>query len=392
MAWGPGARGTHGRVSRSGGGAGWCSTSTKSVGCRRSNGGRAATAPYGVLFAFQAAILVAMTWIIGGAVTGSQRVRPGAIVAVKMFGLIYLVFMGLRLVAGASFADGHSWLDNPLPSVFHLVLASFVLASVAVETTKQVTASSWSAAPRFAVYATYPIVTTGACVGFYVMAKQGVPEPIAAYVPVLVALMIIVASEWKWPYRRSWRPNASTVASDAAFTLGVQVALPTMLALAYALIASSLVEGSAWQLRDLWPHSLPATAQVVLMVFVADLFRYPLHRVMHTSPRLWEAARRAPLAATTLLAERWSLPSTREVDSRPARCLAFCDCWRRPLGALRIFCVLRRERLLSALELRRETWRSQLGDQRTRSYTDGTTRPMSRNRRRTSATTPSCST
>lgn len=142
--------------------------------------------------------------------------------------------------------------------------------------------------PNIVRYALYPMLIVAACSGFYAMAKSGVPEPIAAYVPVLIALVIIVSCERRWPYRESWAPTRESLMTDAAFTLSVQIALPTLLAVGYALIASTLVEGSSWQLRGLWPHSLPSTLQVVLMVLVADLFRYPLHRVMHTSPVLWK--------------------------------------------------------------------------------------------------------
>ena len=145
-----------------------------------------------------------------------------------------------------------------------------------------------SSTPAAVRYGLYPLLTTTACVAFYAMAKSGVPELIAAYVPVLTAIAIIVAVEWKWPYRPEWRADFKTAKTDAAFTLIVQVALPTMLALAYALIASAIADGSGWQLTMLWPHQLPATAEVVLMVFVAEVLRYPLHRAMHRSPRLWK--------------------------------------------------------------------------------------------------------
>lgn len=137
-------------------------------------------------------------------------------------------------------------------------------------------------------YGMYPTLVTAACLSFYVMAKTGVPELFAAYIPVLVALMLIATVEYVWPYREAWRPTAKSLRSDAAFTLIVQVALPSFLGFGYALLAASLADGSGWQLRMLWPHSLPATVQVVLMVIVADLFRYPLHRAMHTVPALWK--------------------------------------------------------------------------------------------------------
>lgn len=37
--------------------------------------------------------------------------------------------MVLRLAAGLTVLDGHAWFDAPLPSVFHLGLATFVLVA-----------------------------------------------------------------------------------------------------------------------------------------------------------------------------------------------------------------------------------------------------------------------
>ena len=134
---------------------------------------------------------------------------------------------------------------------------------------------------------TYPVVTTVACVCFAVMAEFEVPVLIAAYGAVLIALAAIVASEWEWPFRPSWHPDRQALTSDTTFAITVQMALPTALSIGAALAISNLANGSKPGLRDLWPHSLPAPVQVVLMVLVADLFRYPLHRAMHASPTLW---------------------------------------------------------------------------------------------------------
>ncbi|MCB0997625.1 MAG: sterol desaturase family protein [Acidimicrobiales bacterium] len=134
---------------------------------------------------------------------------------------------------------------------------------------------------------TYPLVTTGACATFYALAKSGAPTVLAAYPPVLTAAAVVTALEVRHPYRRTWHPSARTVAADVGFMVFVQMALPAVLSITFALVAEQLASDSGWQLRQLWPHSLPSTAQVVLMVFVADLPRYWLHRAAHHQPWLW---------------------------------------------------------------------------------------------------------
>lgn len=56
--------------------------------------------------------------------------------AILVLGAAYLGFMTFRLVAGQTFLDGHAWFDVPLPSLFHIVLAGFVIISgLALRTT-----------------------------------------------------------------------------------------------------------------------------------------------------------------------------------------------------------------------------------------------------------------
>ena len=51
--------------------------------------------------------------------------RKGKILWV--LGLIYLVTMGIQLVVGLVIAPNHFWFGATLPTVFHLVLAAFVM-------------------------------------------------------------------------------------------------------------------------------------------------------------------------------------------------------------------------------------------------------------------------
>lgn len=82
--------------------------------------------PYPVLLASQILLIAVMTrtaWAIG-----AGRLRPS-----RRLGWILAVFTGLyggvmvaRLVLGLTIARGHWWLDAPLPTVFHLVLTTYL--------------------------------------------------------------------------------------------------------------------------------------------------------------------------------------------------------------------------------------------------------------------------
>ena len=93
--------------------------------------------PYPLLVTAQVAIIIAMVVIIARAARGQTTLRAGALRIVSALGIAYFVLMAIRLVAGLTVADDGSWFDNPLPSLFHLVLATFVLCWVSVDRSRE---------------------------------------------------------------------------------------------------------------------------------------------------------------------------------------------------------------------------------------------------------------
>lgn len=85
--------------------------------------------PYPVLLATQIAILIGQSAIISGVASGRFRPSPVVRRSLAVFGLLYLGVMIVRLVLGSTALAGDSWFDAILPSIFHLVLASFVLVT-----------------------------------------------------------------------------------------------------------------------------------------------------------------------------------------------------------------------------------------------------------------------
>ncbi|MDO9469083.1 MAG: hypothetical protein Q7J36_17420 [Thiobacillus sp.] len=83
--------------------------------------------PYPVLLLSQLLILAAMVienlQLARGALV--QRPRLGRWLA--LLGSLYFAGMVLRLVLGQTLYAGSSWFDRPLPTLFHLVLAAWLL-------------------------------------------------------------------------------------------------------------------------------------------------------------------------------------------------------------------------------------------------------------------------
>ncbi len=82
--------------------------------------------PYSLLLASQVAIVVVMARTaraIGTGRLGRSRRTGWALAA---FTGVYGCVMVARLVLGLTIARGHWWLDAPLPTIFHLVLTTYL--------------------------------------------------------------------------------------------------------------------------------------------------------------------------------------------------------------------------------------------------------------------------
>jgi len=81
---------------------------------------------YPLLLASQLAILVAMVWGTS-AVCRRPRARKSAGRWLIVLGAVYFSSMALRLVLGLTVLSDLAWFAKPLPALFHLVLAAYVL-------------------------------------------------------------------------------------------------------------------------------------------------------------------------------------------------------------------------------------------------------------------------
>jgi len=248
--------------------------------------------PYGMLVVLQLAIVTGQVCVIGAVRRGQRLLRPESRRMISAFAVIYLAVMVFRLIAGLTFAGGGGWLDARLPTVFHLVLAGFLLLWMHHESCRGegVASAGRTAAGEGAPWGTrvllYPVVSIGACVAFFLLERSGAPTMVAAYGAILLAAIVITVAEQRLPYRAAWAADRSMVTTDVAFLAVVQMVIPAFAAIAFALCAGAFAN-SVWEVRHVWPHHLPGILQVGLVLIAADFLRYWQHRAMHRSPTLW---------------------------------------------------------------------------------------------------------
>jgi len=86
-----------------------------------------ATMPYGLLLTAQIAILFLLVHTALRFTRGRVKARHRLGVLLMVFGSIYFISMLARLLLGLTLLSGNRWFASWLPTLFHLVLAVYVL-------------------------------------------------------------------------------------------------------------------------------------------------------------------------------------------------------------------------------------------------------------------------
>lgn len=234
---------------------------------------------YSWLVTAQLALLTAMVLLIK---TVDGRARPRLGLFFSLAGLVYLTAMLLRAGIGTFGLSDAPWFQAPLPTSFHLVLASFLL----------ILGLHWRAAGRragggFAVRSArallYPATLCGVLALFYWSMESGSSVGFAAYHAVMLGGAVVVLAELLLPYRRGWQPRGRELFGDLSYLFAVQMALPAGLSAGLVVLAAHLPSSGL----AFWPQDWPLAAQVVLMLLLADFARYWLHRASHAWGPLW---------------------------------------------------------------------------------------------------------
>jgi len=85
--------------------------------------------PYWVLLIFQAVIMAFCFRITYQFITRTVQPNHKTGKICLLIGFIYFSIMLFRMIAGLTFAPDHPWLAARIPTLFHLILASFLLVA-----------------------------------------------------------------------------------------------------------------------------------------------------------------------------------------------------------------------------------------------------------------------
>ena len=86
-----------------------------------------ATLPYPALLAIQLVMVVTLAAVAWGVWRGTTRRRPPLGKWLRRLGGLYLFAMLARLILGLTALSGHPWFDKPVPTLFHMILAGYLL-------------------------------------------------------------------------------------------------------------------------------------------------------------------------------------------------------------------------------------------------------------------------
>jgi sterol desaturase/sphingolipid hydroxylase (fatty acid hydroxylase superfamily) len=134
----------------------------------------------------------------------------------------------------------------------------------------------------------YPAVMLISLMIYYALAHYGVSLALSSYIAAIVGgLGLITYLELVLPYRKEWLPNRGEVKTELVFMILVQVLLPYLLSVLGVSWLVDFVTNNKWNLLALWPYHYTVWIQMLIMLFIADFFRYWLHRAAHTWIPFW---------------------------------------------------------------------------------------------------------
>lgn len=134
----------------------------------------------------------------------------------------------------------------------------------------------------------YPITLMVGVGLFFYLKALSFDILIATYAPVAFGAASITFFELFIPHQKKWIPGKSDVWNDTLFLVTVQMILPKVLTFLVAIGLLRLMGHYGLQAESLWPHHWNIGLQTILMVLIADFFRYWLHKFSHENATLWK--------------------------------------------------------------------------------------------------------
>jgi len=262
------------------------------------------TMPYLALLAIQCILISLM--LLGAFTVTTQRQRPGIARLLTLLAYCYLAVMVVRLITGTFNLNQHSWFDGAVSTAFHFGLAAYLLVyATGLKGNNQAGNNPSGGNPSsdnpssdnqprpqllstLAQTAIYPCILSGCYTLFVWLLETGSPLMFSAYLSVLIGASGILIHETLAPYQESWRPDKKDVLNDGLFLAIVQVALPATLKGLSLIVLVWISQNHAVTANNYWPHEAPVLVQVLLMLVVAEFFRYWIHRASHKFKPLWK--------------------------------------------------------------------------------------------------------
>ena len=140
---------------------------------------------------------------------------------------------------------------------------------------------------RVVQYTAYPIVLAVCIALHYLLLEHQAGIHVATYLPVFLGAVMITGLEWAYPCRQQWWAKKQEMVQDVTFMVLIQGILPRFLTVGVLMVLSLLVGEEHGFLEDAWPIHWPVPIQMLLMMVLADGFRYWLHRWAHEWELLW---------------------------------------------------------------------------------------------------------
>ena len=140
---------------------------------------------------------------------------------------------------------------------------------------------------KIVAWSAYPVVIVLGFALHYFLISADYGIQLSTYVPVIICALIITFLEHKFPHRTEWKAESDDVKNDLLFMGLIQVLLPKLLSFFIAISFLNLLKSQNFLIFNIWPHSYPIYMQAIIMILVADFFRYWLHILHHKWDFLW---------------------------------------------------------------------------------------------------------
>ena len=140
---------------------------------------------------------------------------------------------------------------------------------------------------EWAPYISYPFVISFCFLLHIALIYLNLPLTLATWIVVLLALLSIITLERYVPCRAEWIPKKKDWIVDVFYMVLVQILLVKFLTFIAGIALLNIFQSNGFTINNLWPKEWAIGTQAILMVLIADFFRYWLHRLSHEWMPLW---------------------------------------------------------------------------------------------------------